>query len=347
MNARGALMAATAAVLAGCGHGEPFRPVDYHPVEPLVPGSFARLTYDPGRDQSSSWSSGGILYTYEQQTGGFRSWCLGLLPGTGGSRTRSWCTLVTDSQIAFDWAAESGGRLAYLRAAGRPFAMTPVTWSVTVSEDGDPGHGAALSPVVVTVPGAPGLQAAEQLRWLDSTSLVWVGAIRFVGRPCLGCPVDTVTSGRVLLMQDIRQPGLPVVLPGTDYATSVAVRGPDEVLYTRGGDAHIYRLVLSTGASTTFQDLTAYGIVRDVQVSGDLLVAIVGGTVSFGLDPLLGDSAQADAGGNLLVLDLATGASTLLTQSISVRYPALAPDGRRVTVQSAATPEDVFLVALP
>ena len=347
MNARGALIAATAAVLAGCGHGEPFQPGDYHPVEPLVPGAVARLTYNPGRDQSSSWSSGGILYTFEQQTGVFRSWCLGLLPGAGGSRTRSWCTTVTDSQIAYDWATEAGGRLAYLRASGVPFAMTPVTWSVTVSEDGTPEHGVALSPVVVTVPGAPGVQAAEQLRWLDSTTLVWVGALGFVGSQCRGCPVDTITSGRVLLTQDIRQPGLPTVLPGTDYATSVAVRGPDELLYTRGGSAYIYRLVVSTGVSTVLHDLSAFGIVRGVQVSGDVIVAVVGGAVSFGLDPLFGDSAQADPGGNLVVLDMVTGTTTLIQLAFSIRDPALAPDGRRVTVQSAATPEDVFLVALP
>src|SRR5262245_8818115 len=201
MPARGVLIVVMAAVAAGCGHGEPFSNVDYHPVEPLVPGSAARLTYSAMRDQSASWSPNGVYYTYEyqQQITAPRVWCLGLLPGTGGSRTRSWCAFVPDSQVAYNWAAESGGRLAYLRASGVPFAVAPVTWSVTVALDGNPLHGVPLSPVVVAPPGSVPLQGAEQLRWIDSTRLVWVGTIQFAGSPCRGCAVDTVSSGRVLL----------------------------------------------------------------------------------------------------------------------------------------------------
>ena len=329
MHARGALIVVLAAVAAGCGHGEPFSSVDYHPLEPHVPGVVARLTYSAMRDQSTSWSPQGIYYTYEQPTGVFRSWCLGVLPATGGSRS------------------ESGGRLAYLRAAGVPFAIAPVTYAVTVAADGNPLHGVPLSPVVVAPPGSVPLQGAEQLRWIDSTRLVWVGTIQFAGAPCRGCPIDTVSSGRVLLTQDIRQPGLPAALPGTDYATSVAVRGPDELLFTRGGDTRVYRMVLSTGAVSVLYDLSAHGIVRDIQVVGDKAVLVAGGNVSWGFSTLLGDSAQSDLGGNPVILHLSLGAVMPLSLGFAVRYPALDAGGTLMTVQTGATPEDLWLVALP
>ena len=347
MHARGALIVVMAAAAAGCGHGEPFSNVDYHPVEPHVPGVVARLTYSTMRDQSTSWSPHGIYYTYEQPTGVFRSWCLGLLPATGGSRSRSWCPIVPDTQVAYNWAIESGGRLAYLRAAGVPFAIAPVTWSVTVAADGNPLHGVPLSPVVVAPPGSVPLQGAEQLRWIDSTRLVWVGTIQFAGAPCRGCAIDTVSSGRVLLTQDIRQPGLPTALPGTDYATSVAVRGPDELLFTRGGDARIYRMVLSTGAVTVLHDLSAHGIARDIQVVGDKAVLVAGGNVSWGFSTLLGDSAQDDLGGNPVIVHLSLGAVIPLSLGFPVRYPALDAGGSLMTVQTGAMPEDLWLVAIP
>ena len=348
MHPRGLLIVLMAAAAAGCGHTEPFTSIDYHPVQPLVPGIVARLTYSIGRDQYPSWSSQGIYYTYEGRAANtFNGWCVGVLPATGGSRTRSWCSTVTDSQIAYEWAGEAGGRLAYLRAAGLPFALAPVTWDVTVAEDGNPGHGVPISPVVVALPGGPPLQGAEQLRWLDSTHLVWVGTIRFVGAPCRGCAIDTVSSGRALLMQDIRQPGLPTLLPGTDYATSVAVRGPDEVLFTKGGEGFVYRMVISTGAINVFQDLSAMGIVRDIQVSGDQLVVVAGGAVSWGFSTLLNDMAQLDFGGDAVKLDLATGFVFNMSLGFGVRYPALSPDGRFMAVQTGNAPEELWLVELP
>jgi hypothetical protein len=345
---RRAFQVATLAVLAGCGHGDAFQAATPHPSGPLVPGPVARLTYSIGRDRSSSWSPQGIVYTNENVVSVVRGWCLGVLPDSGGSRTHLWCDTPPDSQVAYDWAAESpGGRLAYVRAAGLPLSISPGWWWVMVSDDGEPRHGVPLVPVVLTPPGGPPLQSVEQLRWLDSTRLVWVGDHAFFGAPCRGCPIDTIASGRILLTMDTRGDTLPTVLAGTDYATSVAVRGNDEIFYTRGGDARVFRRVVSTGVTTVVWDFTASGIVRDVQVAGDRLVAIIGGAVSFAYDGTFGDSLQSDAGGDLVVADLATGAEQRLSLPFPVRHPALSADGRHVVVETALAPEDLYLVALP
>jgi len=334
-------------VPAACGHGEPYAATDLHPTGAREPGAVARLTYSTGRDRSSGWASGGILYTYEDITTLGRPWCVGLLTDAGGSRTRSWCA-QSDSLVAYDWASEGpGGELAYLRASSLPFALAPVTWGVMVSASGDPAHGTEISPVVLTLPGAPPLQGAEQLRWLDANRLVWLGMRRLVGAPCRTCATDTIQSGRLLLIQDTRQSGLPSALAGTDYATSVAVRGEDELLYTRGGDNRLHRYVVSTGVSTVLWDFAAAGVVRDVQVFGDFVVAVLGGTVTWSFDPELGDSIQRDFGGDLVTLDLVSGTMWSAGLPFSIRYPALARDGRRAVVQSVARPEDIYVVALP
>jgi len=341
-------------VLAGCGHGDAFQVATAHPTGPLVPGPVALLTYSSGRSHSPAWAADGILYTYQDSVGGpAQQWCLGRLPPTGGSRVAQWCEVVPDSQIAYDWAATSPtGRLAYLRAAGHPRALAPDSWWVMVADGGNPWYGAPTTRVLITLPGAPAQQGVEQLRWLDSTRLVWVADTRVVGSPCRGCPVDTVASGRMLVTQDVGRTvsanlAAPIVLAGTDYATSVAVRGGDELFFTLGGDARVYRRAVSTGATTVVWDFGVPDVVRDVQIAGDRMVAILGGAVSFGYDASAGDSLQRDGGGDIVVVDLVSGVVQVIALPFPVRHPALSPDGRQVVVETGTKPEALYLVALP
>lgn len=340
----------TVAVLAGCGHGEPFQAPDSLAQGPLVPGAVARLTYSAGRDQSPAWRAdgSGILYTYEDVTTSVRGWCLGTLPAAGGSRVQSRCGVQKPESVeTWDKAADAGdGRVAFVRALSLRAAYAPYAWSLAVGPAADPARATAILPIPYGPPVGPPIRAIGQVAWLDAATLVLLGQNLFVGERCKGCPVDTATAGRMLFTIPAAG-GTPVPVAGTDYATSVAVRGPDEILFTRGGAAAVYRHALAAGATTPLLDFTGQGIVRDVAVAGDRVAVILGGNVTWGFDPAMGDSAQVDAGGTLVVVDLGSGAAWSADPAFPVRRPALSPDGRHAVVETPTRPADLYLVQLP
>jgi hypothetical protein len=122
-------------------------------------------------------------------------------------------------------------------------------------------------------------------------------------------------------------------LPGTDLASGVSPgASADEVFYTIGGDTRVFHRVLSSGEVSVAHDFGAAGIARDVRVVGRRLVAVVGGHVAFGVDPVLGPT-QWDSGGVVHVVDLDTGADQGLDTSLFFRRPALSPGGDRVVAE--------------
>ncbi len=68
------------------------------------------------------------------------------------------------------------------------------------------------------------------------------------------------------------------MLPGTTGVTSVAVLGPDAVLFTLVNAPNVYREVLSTGVVSLYWTF-GFGGATAVQVSGDRLAAVVNGQV--------------------------------------------------------------------
>src|SRR5204863_9312815 len=114
-------------------------------------------------------------------------------------------------------------------------------------------------------------------------------------RPCTVGPVDTLRTAVavVRLALGTAAASLPVG-PGTRFASAVAAgESADIISYTLGGDARVYRRVLSTGTVSVAHDFGT-GIARDVQVVGARLIAVVGGDVSFAFDSVLGYPIQRD-----------------------------------------------------
>jgi len=90
------------------------------------------------------------------------------------------------------------------------------------------------------------------------------------------------------------------------------------------------------------------GIVRDVQVVGARLIAVVGGDVSFAFDSVLGYPIQRDRGGPLVLVDLASGAETVLPgNALAFRRPALAPSATRLVAEAVANVADLWMFDLP
>lgn len=340
-----------------CGHGDTFGPQDYGSDDPHFSVGFpTRLTYNRGKDVDASWLPDGsaFIYTFEQFRFDEGDWCLGLLPATGGRRVQTLCppqSLSADSVNAWRWANVIGDRLLYVRQANVPNREAPATWEIVVARRGAPEQVTAVRDVPTSLPGTVTHGGLSMPRWLDSNTFVYRADLAGQPRPCRACAPDTVHSGRDLVIVTVTGGTMTsALIPGTSYASSVAVRGSDEVFFTQGGDSRVFRWLRTTGAITVAFDFGT-GIARGVQIAGNRLVAVVGGNVAWGHSDLFypdafGDSLLIDNGGFLHVVDLTTGNDGIVDQFQLWRNPALSPDGRRVLVHSAQPAPDIYLYEL-
>ncbi len=320
-----------------------------------------RLTYNLGEDLGPVWlpDGSGFLYTMERLDRDDKDRCLVLMAAGGGSIEREICdrTPAADDSIdAYSAAAiAANGRLAYARAtasftAGWP--ITPHDQQLVVGTLADPFTVRVLLPSI-PYPSPSGRihQGVAQVRWLNDTSLIYLGQHVSYPAVCTNCVLrDTLASGLEITRINVGSatPALHV-LPGTDQASSVTVAGRDTLFFTVNGDTRILRLTLADGAVGVVHDFGIGGIARDVQASGGRLLAVVGGNVSFASDSITG-GMQRDSGGTIVLVDPATGGETPLALGSLFRHPALSPDGRRIVAESyvgGTRSSDLWLLETP
>jgi len=345
-----------AVILMGCDHTEPFLPPPYGSPPPPAAAQ-VRLTYNLGQDQSPAWlpSGGGFFYGRQRLDRADHDWCLALMPADGGAIRREICDVLPGAADSTDaWQSPGpgpGGRLAYVRStAYAPLgSIAPYRTELVVGTLSDPARGGVLKVLPGQAPSGRSYDMASQIRWLGPSSIVYLAERVAYGAACGSCPVDTLRWGQEIVKADWGGP-VPVfaMLPGSDQASSVAVAGSDTVYYTTNGDSRVYRLVLSTEAITVVHDFGLAGIARDVQVAGGRLVAVVGGSVSFDNDPLIG-RVQRDGGGTLYLVSLATGARQALTSGMELfRHPALSPAGDHLVAEMiTGGSSEIWAVRLP
>jgi hypothetical protein len=292
------------------------------------------LTYNAGQDRAPAWlpDESGIVYSFERTDRPDHDRCLGVLPPDGGQLRREIChggPAADDStDVLTEPAPRADGWVAYLDVQSAIGATVPSSVTLLKFPLTDPTH-------TVFVQKFPYLadtvlyNEGTQLRWLDSTSLLYVAQrVGHEGRRS----ADTVRTGgeivRIVLM--------PEIVGGTSGASSLAVG--DAVLYfTLNDDSRVIRRDLVTGTDSTVFDFGAGNVARDVQVVGSRLVAVVGGHVAFAYDSALSYSVQYDSGGPVHVVDLATGADSVIAPPDAVfRRPALSPSGKRLVVEQYA-----------
>ncbi len=314
-----AALAALAALVAAvaCGHGEPFAVPDTGTDQPLQPGAPTQLTYNALLDSEIAWSADGsaLIYTATRADQPNLSRCIELLPPGGGRSLRSFCPspLIQDSTVALESGAVSpSGQVIYLRSAKSP--LNP-GWATGQREFVLAALDGRVRRVVAAIPFAGSIQphgGASQLRWLNEDRFVYL-AEDYQVNFCLGCvPYDSAT-GLFVVSVDLRcDPATFTLVPGTNGATGVAVESPDAILYTVGGDAHVYRQALSTGAVTALWDFGTGHSVSWAQRAGNRLAAIVDTSI--------------------YVVDLTAGTSAPLG-SVAYGSLALSPDGRRLVAQ--------------
>jgi hypothetical protein len=321
-----------------CSHTEALTSPPYGTQLPFDATPPARLTFNEASDRDPAWlpDGSGILYASQQPGRGDHDVCLAWLPPAGGRQVRITCDQVSGSPDSTD-AVESpapavDGRLAFVSASSGVGAVNPVHEAIAVAPALDGRNREEVRALPYTVPGQPAHTHAGQLRWLAPDRLIYLGqTVRYYSL-CPDCPTDTLVTGLGVAVLTLGS-SLPEVLPGTANASGVAP-GPDgdEVFYTLGGDSRVFRRSLASGEVTTAHDFGPAGIARDVHVAGHRLVAVVGGRVSFGTDPLLGPT-QFDSGGVVHVVDLDSGDDVALEGLALFRRPVLSPAGDRIAAE--------------
>ena len=333
MRLRG-LLVLGATALAGCAHTEPFQPLDTSTNRPFLPGTPVRLTYNPGADLRPAWLPDGsaFVYAWQQYNQPDRDRCLGIIEATGGTRTRTICNpnpAAIDSADLFDAPSPSpDGELLYVRGVSPNSAISPSRAGVFVGPLSDPLAATQLLNLPYTIPGGRTHGTISTARWLSSKRLVYVGQSVIYSRQYNGSPLDTLVTGLEIVEMNLvsAQPSL-AVLPFTDGASSAALTASRDTLYfTLNNDSRVYRLALASAQLTTAHDFGARGIARDVTVLGANLVAVVGGEIQYTDDPIRGP-LQIDGGGELVSVDLNTGAETDLPvdHPMLFRHPEFSP----------------------
>lgn len=336
-------------VLAGCAHVGPKVAATGGLEQPFQAGDPLRLTYSDGFDGDPSLSnaSGRIVYAFDRDITkfGFPKGCVGDLPLSGGSRGWEICdasALRKDTSTVERWPAiRADGMVAFVRQRWSQYGLAPYFSDLALQHTGVGQFPTRVIPIpYFSSYSGRSHQGISHLQWLDHDHLVWLGlgVIRSLN--------DNVESGYEIVIETVADTlaGLSVV-PGTNYASSVAVGGNSDTLYyTLGGDSLVYRRTLSTGVVDTVYDFGSLGIARDVQIRGNRLIAVVGGSVTFVPHPTLG-MAQYDNGGPIYAVDLPGGAPVLVSRYFDLyRYPVISADGSVLVAQQTG---DLWSVALP
>jgi hypothetical protein len=344
-NLRRLALAAGAGLALACGHTDPFTTSPPTTDQPFDPAPPVRLTFNAGADRFASWlpDGSGILYSAQQVARPDHDICLAQVPPDGGSQIRLDCDftrLGRDTTNAIESAVASPeGRLAFFKARSDIDDPRPTVASLAVASGLDPVGASEVQPVPYTLPGGRVVSGISALRWQTSGRLAYVGDLVTQRYPCdqkfQVCALDTIRTGLTVALLDLGQIGpSPVSVPGTEFASGLALAGGDEILYTLSGDTRVFRQSLSTGGTGVAFDFGPAGVARDIDVVGNRLVAVVGGRVHFSVDPEFGP-VQWDSGGVLHLVDLAAATDVSLDPGLRLfRRPALAPDGAAVVAEA-------------
>jgi hypothetical protein len=345
---------AVSVVLGACEHSAPFRPEAYGPTGPLGAGSPLRLTFNPGQDLVPAWLPDGsaIVYTGERRDRADRDRCLAFMPAGGGAIARHACrtTASDDSVNVFEDAAFSGDRVVYVHASMERFVpgIGPDAQQLVVAPAADPNDARVLQIIPFTAPWGTTYDALSHIAWLGPSRVAAVGERVTYPRACSTCPADTVRTGLGIVIVDFAAAPVLTRLADGDSASSLAAAANGDTLYfTRDGDSRVYRHAFTRGLTDTLYDFQSLGIARDLTVANGRLAAVVGGTVGYTVDSVLGGS-QPDHGGPLFVFT-ATSLPTQLGDSWLFRRPAFSPDGTRLVVSAwnGAPTADLWLLQLP
>jgi Tol biopolymer transport system component len=327
-------------LLAACEHSSALQPEPYPPAPPFSPLLPRRLTFNTGDDRTPAWlpDGSGILYSTERQDRADHDRCLALLPREGGTIRSSQCQLDPEHDDSTDLmeapAVNANGQLFFHRVVSWVGQQKLGASALMLGVADHPLQATMLQPLPYTAVNGRFHSTVRTPQWLGVDSLVYLAEQLFYEGSTFY--PDTFTTGLDVVLLDLSgsEPRFEIV-PGTDYASGLDVSDDGKSLfYTLGGDSRVFQRDLATGAVTTTYDFGIGNIVRDPQVNGNTLVAIVGRSVLYRFEEAHG-YVQRDEGGDLVVVDLTTSQTVRFsTDSVLFRHPAISPDGVRVVVET-------------
>lgn len=341
MNRTRAAAALLPILLAACSHEKLFTQDDFGQDTTFTQGTDRQLTFNLGTDRTPAWrpDGSGILYMFEAINATPRDRCLGELPPTGGTVYNIVCPVTVESLDSLDTfyepAVGPNGKLLFLREASPPDGITAISSALMLADE-DPLAATVVQSYPYTASNGKIHQGMSNIRWLSDTRAVYLAEKVLYLSPCGPCPVDSVHTGIEVVLVDLSGP-FPTtsIVPNTDEVSSIdATADPDTIIITRNGDSRVYQLSVSTGTTTIIHDFGPGQIARDAQVRRNRLYAVVGGRVSFVVDPVLG-SLQRDESGQLVTVDLSNGnTSAMVVLDRFFRRPAISPAGDHLVAEA-------------
>lgn len=334
---------AAALLLAACAHTET-APVEIPDYPPFGDGVWPRpITFNQYDDRHPQWlpDGSGIIYSTERGDQQYdRDRCIALLPPDGGSQRWRTCEIEGDrfdTTDVYEWPSVSPtGDVTFIRTTGWRLSNKTGTPRIALAHGFDIQH----SRVVRTLPFISNTGKQQVIgwtfRWIASDQLVYLGVLEFIQTSAFR--TDTFFTGQEVTLLHLIDDSTTnfTAVPGTDWASSVAV-GDDStaIYYTIGGDSRVYRRHLMTGVVDTVHDFGSGRVVRDVSVRGNTLAAIVGDSTIFSYEAVHSGWVQRDEGGGISVVDLTTGAEVNfdLAPIWLFRHPEISPDGHRLVVE--------------
>jgi WD40 repeat protein len=330
--------------LTACAHTE-LSPVDPPDNPPPGDGTWPRqVTYSTFDDRHPQWlpDGSGVIYSTErgdQQSD--RDRCIGLLPPEGGTQLWRRCEAdgrhLVDTTDVFEWPSISPtGDAVFIRTTGWSGLKKTGQPRIARTDGLDFQHSRTIRTLPFFPPGGRQEVIGWTFRWLAADQVAYLGVLEYFQGSTF-FPDTFFTGQQVTLMQFTSDSTATfTVVPGTDYASSVAV-GDDStsIYYTLGGDSLVYRRHLISGVVDTVHNFGYNRVARDVSVRGTRLAAIVGDSVVFRYEAAHDSWIQRDEGGSIAVVDLTTGVETYYSESPIwlFRHPEISPDGTRLVVE--------------
>jgi hypothetical protein len=335
--AAGALLA-----LAACEHSAPFEAAAAPSLPPRGTGPVHQVTFNVADDRTAAWLPGGdrFIYSTEREDQDDDDRCFAIQPAGGGTIARLACQRSVAHDDTTDvWespAVNARGDLLYLRITSRIGRQKRDRAELMLGSLDDPAGARVLLAVPYTAEDGRLHSGLGEIRWLSDERFVYL-AQRLIYQGSTFFP-DTFLTGLGVVEVSLAG-GVPNrrLVPGTQWASSVSAGGDDDTIYyTLGGDSRVFRQSLASGEVAVVHDFGEAGIARGLQVRGERLVAVVGGSVRFADEGEL-EMVQRDEGGQIRIADLSATGSQVLAASADTLFhrPALSPDGGRVVAEAA------------
>lgn len=325
-----------------CSHSEPFSPQDHSSSDPFASGTPLRLTYGGGT--RPAWlDDDRIIYSFRsaEHSNGRSSTpdqCLGILPATGGHRLRSICNTSAFEGDTLDVQTEPApepgtDRLAFLRGRLSVSVGAGLTNIVVGPMDAAPEGTVLQSAVFNSSDGF--IMESGMFRWLSPDTLIFLGADDGTLTPCDTCDPVVIRRWKDAFRLPASGGATATLMPGTRFATSMtAGLSPGQAYVTYANDTRLQLLDVTSGAASTLVDFGAALPPRDADYAAGRIVLVAGGKLSRLVDDDGAPLQGRDEGGELQLVDPATGTITPLHSStLLFRRPRLSPDARAIIAE--------------